>query len=310
MTPNNIGVPGIRLADIKTAGYGFNNDKGFNPYFERMLSGSNVGASYLQYISQSKPTFFSNWLGNNDVLGFATSGGDLNNDGITDYVGMTDAGLFTSLYTELLDTLTSGKKRKGVVATVPYVTSIPFFTTVTSAAVLKSAPAGSKLYVKTDAGSRTIKAQDLICLTTQSVIGRIDSIVVSPTGAKAAIPHGFHPLNPLTNKEVLDSAEVSEVRKRVDAFNSTIKTKAAEYDLAVFDANPYLEKVKTGVAIDGISLNAAFISGGAFSLDGVHLTPRGYALIANQFITAINAKYGSTLSPVNLSAYPAVAFPK
>lgn len=322
VTPNNLGVPGIRLADIKTAGYGYNNPAGFNPYFQRMLSATSPSptgyfTTYLQFVSQSKPTFFSNWLGNNDVLGFSTSGGDLNNDGTTDYAGLTSTTLFKSLYTELLDTLTNNKKRAGVVANIPYVTSIPFFTTVTKAAVLKSAPANSKLYVKTDVGTRELTDADLILLTTQSVIGRVSSadslmLPVGPGGSlvKVAVPHGFSQYNPLTNKEVLDSDEVAAVKTRVDELNAIIKQSATDYNLAFVDANTYLEKIKSGTAVEGISISAGFITGGAFSLDGVHLTPRGYALIANKFIEAINTKYGSSVPTVNVSEYNAVVFPK
>jgi len=39
----------------------------------------------------------------------------------------------------------------------------------------------------------------------------------------------------------------------------------------------------------------SFVTGGAFSLDGIHITARGNAYIANKFAEAINAKYGSTL---------------
>jgi lysophospholipase L1-like esterase len=54
----------------------------------------------------------------------------------------------------------------------------------------------------------------------------------------------------------------------------------------------------------GYILKSDFVFGGAFSLDGVHPTARGYAMIANMFSAAINAKYGSNLPPVKLSAYP------
>ena len=35
------------------------------------------------------------------------------------------------------------------------------------------------------------------------------------------------------------------------------------------------------------------VFGGLVSLDGVHFTARGYALMANKFLEAIDAKYGS-----------------
>ena len=65
----------------------------------------------------------------------------------------------------------------------------------------------------------------------------------------------------------------------------------------------------SGIQFDGVKYTAKFVTGGAFSLDGVHLTGRGYAIIANEFIKAINGKYGSTLPNVNPNSYSGVKFP-
>lgn len=54
-------------------------------------------------------------------------------------------------------------------------------------------------------------------------------------------------------------------------------------------------------------LSPTFITDGAFSLDGAHLTPRGYALIANKTSEAINHTYGSTLLMVNLGDFRTIA---
>ena len=48
-----------------------------------------------------------------------------------------------------------------------------------------------------------------------------------------------------------------------------------------------------GIPSNGYILTADLVTGGAFSLDGVHPNSRGYALIANEFLKAIDAKYGS-----------------
>jgi hypothetical protein len=61
--------------------------------------------------------------------------------------------------------------------------------------------------------------------------------------------------------------------------------------------------------IQGVGINSAFITGGAFSLDGIHLTPRGNAVIANVFIDAINAKYASTIPAIDITQYRGVKFP-
>ena len=66
---------------------------------------------------------------------------------------------------------------------------------------------------------------------------------------------------------------------------------------------------QSGIQFDGVKYTASFIKGGTFSLDGVHLTGRGYALIANEFIKAINNTYKSTLPQVNVNSYSGVTFP-
>ena len=65
----------------------------------------------------------------------------------------------------------------------------------------------------------------------------------------------------------------------------------------------------SGIQFDGVKYTATFVTGGTFSLDGVHLTGRGYALIANEFIKAINTTYKSTLPMVNVNSYSGVKFP-
>ena len=99
-------------------------------------------------------------------------------------------------------------------------------------------------------------------------------------------------------------------RDYVQSYNATIKSIAVAKGLAVFDAYTFLNNVKEqGLVKDGISLNSNYISGGIFSLDGVHLTPRGYAIVADEFIKAINAKYGSTIPLANVSDYSGIKFP-
>ena len=55
-----------------------------------------------------------------------------------------------------------------------------------------------------------------------------------------------------------------------------------------------------GIEADGHHLTNAFL-GGAFSLDGVHPTNTGYAVIANQFITTLNQQRGTNIPLVNIN---------
>lgn len=299
---NNYGVPGIKLLHITYAPYG-----NLNGYFERLLPGNppTNSTTYLDFVMAKPFTFFSNWLGNNDALSYATSGGagDV----------LTDKNTFAYLYNVLITTLTS-KGQKGVVATIPDVTSIPYFNTITVSAILagvqKANPAAKALYIKAlVSGStyapRAATTNDLIVLTFPT--SKIGQLVTTPYGN---LPYGLTPYTPIDNQYVLDEKEAILTEDYVTSYNNTIKTIAAAKGLAIFDAYTFLRNIKqNGMVVDGVSVNSNYISGGLFSLDGVHLTPRGYAIVADEFIKAINDKYNSSIPRVNISDYNGVKFP-
>ena len=81
----------------------------------------------------------------------------------------------------------------------------------------------------------------------------------------------------------------------------TILDAATTFDLAFVDANAFMTDLKnTGFLLDdGSKVTATYATGGGFSLDGVHPSPRGYALLANKFLDEISAKYGATLPYIN-----------
>ena len=94
-----------------------------NPFFDIVLR--NQGAVQLSQFQQAKalhPTFITLWIGSNDVLGFATSGGFSPN-------APTSPVQFAALYHMLADSIAS-LGAKVAVANIPNVTDIPFFTTV------------------------------------------------------------------------------------------------------------------------------------------------------------------------------------
>src|SRR3569833_1602368 len=158
----NYGVPGIKLYHITYGAYG-----NLNGFYERLLPGDEGtnSTAYIDFVTAKPFTFFSNWLGNNDALGYATSGG------ASDV--LTDKTQFAQLYTYLVGRLTA-TGAKGVVATVPDVTSIPYFNTVTVSAVLgavqKANPQVQALYINAlvSGGAyapRAATTKDLIVLT-------------------------------------------------------------------------------------------------------------------------------------------------
>jgi len=305
---NNYGVPAIKLVHATLGAYG-----NLNGFYERLLPGNAPANStaYIDFVTAKPFTFFSNWLGNNDALGYAISGGA--GDVLT---SKTD---FAALYTQVTSMLTAGGQKRGVVATIPDVTAIPYFSTVTIDAILASVkranPAVAALYVNarttaTDGAAayapRVATAADLVVLTfPTSKIGT--PVTVAPG---ATVPYGLHPLAPIENQYVLDANEVTLTKDYINAYNTSIKSIAARTGLAVADMFTFLNTVKqSGLLVDGVTLTSSYISGGLFSLDGVHLTPRGSAVVANEFIKTINATYGSNIPLANVTGYRAVKIP-
>lgn len=340
---NNMGVPGAKSFHLLFDGYGNigNLNAGLaNPFFVRMASASN--ATVLGDAIAQSPTFFSLWIGNNDVLGYATTGGD-GTDPITPVSGAPGVG-FDGTYGALIASLTAGDV-KGVVANIPDVTSIPFFTTVphnpipldaaTAEAVnaayadynggiqaALAALSGSGLFTQDEADARMISfeagssnavviedesltdlgainpafaalpkirqatAEDLLVLTASSFIGT-EAVPGNPLTVNGVAV-------PLADKWVLIPEEQMEIKAATDAFNAIIEGAADQAGLAFVDANALLNQLATtGITSNNFILKSNLVTGGTFSLDGVHLTARGYAFVANEFLKAIDATYGS-----------------
>ena len=343
---NNMGVPGSKIFHLAAPGYG--NVQGValglaNPYYARFASSSD--ATIIGDAVAQNPTFFSLWIGSNDILSFALAGGagedqtgnpDPSTYGSND---ITDPDVFAYTYNALLQGLTANGA-KGVTANIPNVTSLPHFTTVphnpvpldeATAAQLNAGFAAYNnglLYFQSlnlltadEVAKRTISftagtsnpvvildedltdltaynaaltnmrqatAEDLIVLTARSFIGSV-------VNNNPALINGVSV--PLEDKWVLTPEEQTMITTATVSYNQTIAALAGQYGLAFFDANSYLEVVATtGVGLtDGSTVTSTYATGGAFSLDGVHPSPRGYALIANQFTAAINTTFGSNL---------------
>ena len=355
-TFGNLGVPGAKSYHLIAPGYG--NVAGVatgaaNPYFAR-FSSSPTTTVIADAVSQS-PTFFSLFIGGNDVLAYATSGGigkdQTGNLNPATYSGndITDPTVFKNIFSTLVTSLTANGA-KGVVANLPYITSLPYFTTVPynpaplTAALATQLNAGyavyngglkqmvtNKLLTQEEATRRTINfvagnnavvvvdsyltnlsayglpsyrqatKEDLVVLSARTFIG-------TTVGGDATKVNGLSV--PLADNWVLTKDEVAEVKKATDAYNIAIQAVATEKGLAFVDTKAVLTQLSSGgIRFGNFVMSSNYVTGGAFSLDGVHPSARGYGLIANIFIDAINAKYGSTLRHVDLALYP-IQFPK
>lgn len=373
---NNLGVPGAKSFDLLSTVYGNGNPAGFatgatSPYFSRFSS--SAGSSVVADALVQKPTFFSLWIGGNDVLGYALSGGDGTNP-------ITPTGTFETAYNDLVNQL-SADGRKGVVANLPFITTLPNFSVVSVKPVSPSAyfvdgdeseklpvisagdvatinalntqllgplkqvltalGAGDRIeLLSTTANNPVLIVDETLTDYSQQIAAALTPVLGAPTAGFYGVTFGRvrqtkkgdtstdlillstssvigataagapSPLNkygisyPLQDKHVLIPSEISEMEAAVIAYNTIIKSAAEAKGLAFVDAKSAMAQLSTtGVSFGNFQMTASYITGGAFSLDGVHPTPRGYAYIANLFINAINKKYEATLRTVNLAEY-------
>ena len=354
--PNNMGVPGAKSFHLGAPGYGAlaGVQAGTaNPYFVRFASSDT--ATVIGDAVAQQPSFFTLWIGNNDVLFYATSGGDgedqTGNIDPTSYGpdDITDPNVFAATYQQMLTALKSAGG-KGVLLTIPDVTDIPYFTTVpwnpvpldqANADALNAAYAAynggiqqalaNNLIDADEAAARTISfapgqnpvviededLTDLSALNLPSIRQTTaDDLLVLTAGSRIGTladeddPNSAWGVGtPLEDGDVLIKSERDAIANATAAYNATIKNLAdADDDLALVDVNGLMSQVASanGYSFGTGQVTATFGSGGAFSLDGIHPTQRGYALITNAVIDAIESQFGATLPRVEPMEYPTI----
>ncbi len=279
---DNLAVPGFRVHDalVNPAG---------NQLMQLILRPQGfANASALQQALLLQPTFVTLWIGNNDVLGAATSGIVI--DGVT----LTPVAQFEADFRAIVSTV-RGAGAQLAIATIPNVTAIPFVTTVPPVVVN---PATNQPVL--------INGQPVPLIGPNGPLALTDRVLLSATAALRqgfGIPPGIPGSNgqPLGTQFFLDGAEQAAIAARVTAYNNVIRTVANEAGAALVDFNATFDVIaRRGLRFGGLTYNAAFLTGGIFSYDGVHPTPFGYAFIANEFIQAINDKFSGEIPPVDL----------
>lgn len=120
---NNYGVPGARTIDVVTAGYGT-----FNGFFGAFQT--SAATSVVADIAVAGGSFFSVWLGSNDVLGYTLDGGENDTYNPFDPSTITSTADFSAALSATLDAL-SATGAEGVILNIPPLTTIPYMQVVT-----------------------------------------------------------------------------------------------------------------------------------------------------------------------------------
>ena len=139
------------------------------------------------------------------------------------------------------------------------------------------------------------------------LLGIIPGDYVNPTGlAQIPLILAQTQKGPITDAGVLSAAEVVTVQAQVTAFNQVISQQAQTANATLVDINALFKQVSSsGLTINGYTGTTAFL-GGFFSLDGIHPTNTGYAVVANKFIDTMNAAISTKIPDVALGPVAAV----
>jgi hypothetical protein len=259
----NLAVPGERLATILE---GADERGGGLGLLKRRLLGDG-STSQVARARGLSPTFLLVWIGNDDLQDVAA--------GISG--GLPPVPEFGRLFRGVLDRLADSGAPMAV-ANLP---------DPTSTAALRLAAGDVRTCRDRDGSERPVAADALISLYLDP------SLLPSPPCSRVITPE-----------------QRGQVQATVAAYNAEITSAAADVEraravgIALVDLSAAYERWSTA-GIDATGDGRPDVSmgylGGFYSLDGVHPTRTGNALIANEFIAAINARFGKSVSPINVA---------
>src|ERR1035437_9902562 len=221
---------------------------------------SNPGPTELAEAAALKPTTAILWVGSNDVL-FSL---------LFNSTDPTDIGTFYTQHSLATTTLAHASKSL-VLANIPDVTLTAYLTSVPKMAAILNLPVDKvEKKLRLHLGDMvTPYAFPLIQAMGRSLTALPDSDSQGPV--------------------VIRSATLATIRAAVVAYNLEIAQEAAASGATLVDIYSLINDLAAnGVLVGGQTLTTDFM-GGLFSLDGVHPTNTGYAIIANEFIKTMNS---------------------
>jgi len=267
---NNLAVPGATLGDVLST-----VSRPDNPLFDLILR---RGGTQLQQLISRNPTFVIVWIGNNDLLPAVLTATPI--EGVT----ITPLTVFAQRLQQLVTGLrTALPNTKVLFLNLPDPTKAPFATTIPACV---TSPATRRCL--TDPQGNRIPL-----IGTRGPIP-FDSLIILPASALLAQGYGI-PVNlggngqPLPDNVVLYPDEITAIRGVLTAFNNELSSqvRGAGYDL--FDFKTLFDQIaQEGYNVGGIDLRLDFLTGGLISLDGLHPTPLGHAVLANEIIRFVN----------------------
>lgn len=302
---NNLSIPGARTARMLAT-----NLAGGPPQLDPFVlyaplilrPQGGVVVSAVDQAAALDPTFLILELGINDL-----GGGIFNGTAST----ITSPLDYASAMTMIVDRLVPGGDGVTgvVILNVPSPTSYPFMTTI-------------PWFVTTPDGEPVLDGAGQVIPLIGMVAGQArplppGSLVTLQAGPLLAqgfgLPPGLPGANgqPLPDNVVLDNGaggERATAEGIVAAYNRDLRTLARTIGATYVDLDAVLQDAVDGLTVGGVEMSADFVTGGLFSLDGIHPSSLGHALAANVIIEEINRDFGANIPPVNVNEFLGVTY--
>lgn len=265
----NLSVPGAFVHDALVA-----NPAGESPFpipylalQDAVLTSNGIHMSQVEWAEALHPTTAILCLGNNDLLWSAL---------LADPMFMTPADVFEADYAQVIQHLAATGATL-VVCNLPDVTVIPYLTSAEAVAALVGYPLNA----------------------IGPLLGIAPGDYVTPDAFEFILGILAGQIaGPLPGAVVLTANETRQIRERTDEWNKFIADQAAKYGAAVVDIHGLLNfAARYGIVVDGRRITTQFL-GGVFTLDGIHPTNTGHAIIANEFIHVLNSRFNAHIPRV------------
>jgi hypothetical protein len=285
----NLSVPGFRLADALSrrpvAPLIQQRDPeqtltNFILGYPALIAGADLPLwTQAEYAARMQPTFVIVELGYYDVLEPAVE---------DDATQLPDVQTFSGDFARLLSELRQSSPEM-LVLTIPDPFDTAFFTTLTGATRLVGADADIVM------SRYKLQADDLLTPRGLMLLGNFtlgDVIIDNPLFPGMA---SYYP------GTVVSGATRQAVTARVDELNAAIVSAAQAAGAGVYDLHALFRQVRQEGLRAGSKLLTADFLGGFYSLDGYYPGVTGQALIANELLQFLNARYGSTFQTIDLA---------
>lgn len=196
-----------------------------------------------------------------------------------DVSALTPLPAFEAAYTTVISRLAATGAAM-VLANIPDVTVIPYLTSAEKVALMTGQPLE----------------------VVGPVLGLSHGDFVTPDAFPLILARLANPaLGKLPGNVVLDKSEVEIIRDRIDDYNHIVAKQAHENGAALVDIHDLMTQIQAkGYVICNQKLTADFL-GGIFSLDGIHPTNTGYAIVGNAFIKELNREFKTDIRDIPLA---------